>query len=170
MPKGQDVIVLLKLCRAGEPETVRSLSAGLGLPHAAVQRSLKRLEGAGLYDAKRRRVNRARAEEFLVHAVKFMFPAEFAGEGRGVPTAWAADPLRKHLAPSGELPPVWPHPRGKARGIVLEPLHESAPELERRDPELAQTLFIVDALRVGDARQRGIATRLLRERLEPAPL
>jgi predicted transcriptional regulator len=73
-PKGQDVIVLLKLRRARDAETVRSLSAALGLPHAAVQRSLKRLESAGLYDAKRRRVNRARAEEFLVHAVKFMFP------------------------------------------------------------------------------------------------
>lgn len=167
MVKGQDVIVLLKLCRAREPETVRSLSAALGLPHAAVQRSLKRLEGADLYDAKRRRVNRTRAEEFLVHAVKFIFPAEFSGEGRGVPTAWAATPLREHLAPSTELPPVWPHARGRARGIVLEPLHESAPELEKRDPELANTLAIVDALRIGDARQRGIATRLLRERLEP---
>jgi predicted transcriptional regulator len=58
--------VLLKLCRARDAETVRLLSAALGLPHAAVQRSLKRLESAGLYDAKRRRVNRVGAEEFLV--------------------------------------------------------------------------------------------------------
>jgi len=58
---------------------------------------------------------------------------------------------------------------GSDRGIALEPLHESAPEIARRDPALAERLALVDALRLGDARVRGLAADLLRARLAPTP-
>ncbi len=168
MLKGEDIVVLLKL--AGEPAdwTVRSLEAELGIPHSVIHRSIVRLADAGLLDPSRRRVNLAQAEEFLEHGMKYVFPPVRGGETRGVPTAWAASPLAGELAPSRDLPPVWPDPMGRVRGIALVPLHDSVSEIARRDPALAERLALVDAMRLGDARIRGLARKLLRERLSRA--
>jgi hypothetical protein len=154
---------------AGSPAwTVRSLEAEIGIPRSVVQRSLVRLEQAGLLEEGRRRVNVGRAEELLVHGVKYVFPPVRGGETRGVPTAWAAPPLQDKLAHSGELPPVWPDPMGSVRGIAVEPLHDSAPEISRRDPALTELLALTDGIRLGDARVRGLAEELLRARLGSA--
>jgi hypothetical protein len=162
---GQDIVVLLKLAGHEAEWTVRSLEAELGIPRAGVHRSLQRLSGAGLYNLDRRRTNLSQAEEFLVHAVKYLFPPEMNGETRGVPTAWAASPLADQLAPPSDLPPVWPDPKGRQRGIAVTPLHPAVPDLARRDPDLAERLALVDAIRMGDARVRGLATKLLGQRL-----
>jgi len=61
--------------------------------------------------------------------------------------------------------PVWPDPQGRQRGIAITPLHPAVPELARRDPELAERLALIDAIRMGDARIRGLAARLLGQRL-----
>lgn len=169
MLKGEDIVVLLKLTADPPSWTVRSLEAELGIPRSVIQRSLVRLEQAGLLEQGRRRANNGRAEEFLLHGLRYVFPPVRGGEARGVPTAWAAAPLQDKLADSGELPPVWPDPMGRVRGISLEPLHESAPEISRRDPALAELLALTDALRLGDARVRGLAEELLRARLSSAP-
>lgn len=165
---GQDIVVLLKLAGQDEPWTVRSLEADLEIPRAGVHRSLQRLSAAGLYDLKRRRTNLSQAEEFLVHAVKYLFPPELSGETRGTPTAWAAQPLSQELAPQSDLPPVWPDPDGRQRGIALAPLHPAVPQLARRDPELGERLALIDAIRMGDARVRSLATKLLGQRLARA--
>jgi len=166
--QGKDIVVLLDLARQQGDLTVRGLAGDLGLPPAGVHRSLQRLQAAGLYEPARKRVNVARAEEFLVHAVKYMFPANFKGEGRGIPTAWAADPLRQELAPPTGLPPVWADPRGKQRGLVLEPLHASVPKIARRDPDLGASMALVDAVRAGDARIAGLAAKRLSKWLRDA--
>ena len=162
---GQDVVVLLKLAGHGVDWTVRSLEADLGMSRAGVHRSLQRLSAAGLYDLQRRRANISQAEEFLVHAVKYLFPPELNGETRGVPTAWAAPPLAGELAPQDDLPPVWPDPHGRQRGIAVTPLHPAVPDLAQRDPDLAERLALVDAIRMGDARVRNLAAELLGQRL-----
>lgn len=166
---GQDVVVLLKLAGYGEDWTVRSLEAELGMSRAGVHRSLQRLSAASLYDLERRRANISQAEEFLVHAVKYLFPPETNGETRGVPTAWAAPPLADELAPQSGLPPVWPDPHGRQRGIAVAPLHPAAPGLAERDPDLGERLALIDAIRMGDARVRSLAAELLSQRLaQPA--
>ncbi|TML99598.1 MAG: hypothetical protein E6G10_19080 [Actinobacteria bacterium] len=108
MLNGQDIVVLLKLAGQDEDWTVRSLEAALGIPRAGVHRSLQRLSAAGVYDLDRRRTNLSQAEEFLVHAVKYLFPPQMTGEARGTPTAWAASPLADELAPPSDLPPCGP--------------------------------------------------------------
>lgn len=88
---------------------------------------------------------------------------------RGIPTAWAALPLADELAPPSDLPPVWPDPEGRQRGIAVAPLHPSVPKLARRDRDLVERLALIDAIRMGDARIRGLATKLLSTRLaQPA--
>ncbi len=168
MLKGEDIVVLLKLTASSPAWTVRSLEAEIGIPRSVIQRSLVRLEEAGLLEEGRRRVNVGPAEELLVHGVKYVFPPIRGGETRGIPTAWAASPLQDKLADSRELPPVWPDPMGSVRGIALDPLHDSAPEISRRDPALTELLTLTDGIRLGDARVRGLAEELLLARLRTA--
>lgn len=165
MLRGEDVVLLLKLASSDQAWTIRSLGEEVGIARSVIHRSVGRLQTSGLFSPGRKRINAASAEEFLIHAVKYVFPPEFGGEARGVPTSWAAQPLVDRLAPSAGPPPVWPDPQGSTRGIGLQPLHPVATDLSRSDPQLAESLALVDALRTGDARLRGVASELLRERL-----
>jgi hypothetical protein len=167
MLKGQDVVVLLKLLGLDEPFPVRNLANQLGFDIAGTHRAMRRLDEAGLYSVERRRVYPAAAEEFLIHAAKFSFPARWGSEVRGVPTSWAAEPLKAELAESGGLPPVWPYARGTVRGLGLEPLHAMVPKAALADRELWERLALIDALRSNDSvRIAQLAEKLLGKRIE----
>jgi hypothetical protein len=162
--KGQDVVVLsAMLGMADSQKTLPALSETLHLSLATIHRSVKRLQAAGLLDGDRD-VRLAQADEFFAHALQYLFPPRFGGESRGVPTAWAAPPLRDELTTTDGPLPVWAHPNGESRGIALEPLHEVVPDLASRDAELYERLALVDALRIGDARIRNLAIDELRRR------
>jgi IclR helix-turn-helix domain. len=163
--KGQDILVLLKLVDEPQGWTVRSLAGAVGLDPASAHRALRRLGEARLVDLEGQRVNRANAEEFLIHGLKYLFPVRQDGLSRGMPTAWAAPPLADELTPTDEPPPVWPDPKGRVRGVALEPLHQNAPEIARREPELAKRLALIDAIRLGDGRVRSLATKHLAKSL-----
>lgn len=50
---------------------------------------------------------------------------------------------------------------------MLEPLHPMVPDAARSDPELAERLALVDALRSREnAPVKGLAERLLKERID----
>jgi len=164
MLKGEDIVLLLKLVNQSPEWTVRSLEQDTTIPRSVVQRSLVRLHTAGLFDPRRRAVSVSQSEEFLVHGLKYVFPGSMGGESRGVPTAWGAKPLVDKLAVgANDVPPVWPSAVGNARGPALEPLHPSVVKASQQDPLLGERLALVDALRVGDARVRGVAAELLAE-------
>jgi hypothetical protein len=166
MLKGQDVVVLLKLLGADGQPPVRDLASQLGFDLAGTHRAIRRLDEAGLYSAGRRRIIRAPAEEFLIHAAKFSFPPRWKSEVRGVPTSWAIEPLKGEFAEAAGLPPVWPYSKGTVRGLGLEPLHAMVPKAALADSELWQLLALVDALRSSEsARITQLATKLLRERI-----
>lgn len=165
MLKPQDIVVLLKLAGSARGWTFEQLAGQLSMSVSALHRSLGRAGAAGLYDAAGRRVVSPSLLEFIVHAAKYLFPAAMKGEARGIPTAWAAPPLSGLIASSGSASPVWPDARGEVRGLALEPLHSIAPAAAKKDPDLAEKLALVDAIRLGDARQRGIAVEELTKRL-----
>lgn len=164
MLRSPDIVVLLMLLRHADGEwTIRSLAEQLHMPPAAVQRSLARLGRTPLFDAATRRVSAGASDELLAHALPFIAPASLGAPVRGMPTAWGAPPLAGEV--SGDQAPVWPDRRGKARGPSLAPLHPGVPQLARADPEMYEALALVDALRVGRARERRLALAQLRERL-----
>lgn len=160
--------MLLKLSGQETGWTLGQIASGLDLSPSAIHRSLERAAMAGLYDARRKAVNRAALLEFLAHGSKYVFPPTWRGESRGIPTAWAAPPLVEHLAASDERIPVWPHPLGKVRGIALEPLHPVVPEAARRDRRLGEALALVDAIRIGTVRERALAVEELTQRVSEA--
>jgi hypothetical protein len=165
-----DIVVLLGLLRhATGAWTVRLLANELGLPSASVQRSLDRLAATPAFDSRRRRVSLGACDELFDHALPYLAPAAAGGETRGLGTSWAARPLSEHLALGSELPPVWPDPHGELRGLEVRPLHPAVVRLARADPQMYELLALVDALRMGDTRTRGLAVELLRARIHTSP-
>ena len=162
----QDVVVLAKLVSSGGTRAaITQLASDLFLSPSQVHASLKRLEGARLADAQSGRPVLRAVEEFLIHAVKYVFPAQRRETTRGLPTAYAAPPLNGQIAGSADPPPVWPDPDGEVRGVGFEPLCKSVPKAARKDAVLYELLALVDALRDGRARERRIAERELSSRL-----
>lgn len=167
MLKAQDIVVLLKVAVADPGWSFAQLAEELDLSASAVHRSLGRAADSGLYDPRRRRVKAAELREFLVHGVRYAFPSVSRGEARGVPTAWGTEPLMREFSSSGRNDPVWPYAQGKARGIALDPLYPNVPGAAVKDDSLHQLLALVDAIRVGGARERSLAAKWL-DRLLPS--
>jgi len=103
--------------------------------------------------------------EFLVHGLKYAFPSKRGEVTRGMPTAYAAPPLRDLIVQGADLIPVWPDPAGSVRGIAFEPLYPSVPFAAAQDPLLYELLALADALRDGRVREKKIAEAELRKRL-----
>jgi hypothetical protein len=162
----QDVLALIKLVSyGGKRPPIAQMAVDLGLSPSQVHASLKRLERSRLVAPKAHEPLLRAVEEFLVHGVKYVFPAVRGEATRGTPTAYAAAPLSAHIAAGSEPPPVWPDADGGVRGLTLEPLHKAAPAAARKDSALYELLALVDALRDGRARERQIAERELTARL-----
>jgi hypothetical protein len=166
MLKGEDIVVLLKLVDATPDWTVRMIADETTIPRSVVHRAIKRLSAAELFNERLRRVNISQSEEFLIHGLRYAFPARLEGQTLGIPTAWAAEPLASHIVSSAdELPPVWPDAMSELKGLALPPLHGSVVEAARRDPAVGERLALVDALRVGGQRVKSVAADLLIPRL-----
>jgi hypothetical protein len=110
--------------------------------------------------------NKSALEEFLLHGVKYAFPPERGELTRGVPTAHAAEPLRSLISAGSDAPPVWPFPEGKTRGYSFAPLYKTVPKAALRDKYLYELLALVDAIRDGKSRERLLAEKELKLRLE----
>jgi hypothetical protein len=162
MVRKSDVYVLAGLLAERGEWSYRSLAERLHVPHPVVQRALARAQEADLYSGERREVHVPHFEEFAIHALRFVAPAQLGRLVPGVPAAWAAEPMVGAIRSSGdEQPPVWPHAKGKVRGQAIEPLHPAAPEAVEDWAELGEILALLDGLRAGDARIRQVAEDLL---------
>lgn len=66
----------------------------------------------------------------------------------------------------GEMVPVWAEPSGNTKGLAVNPLFKSFAVAIRNDPEMYRLLALIDALRIGLARERELATSLLKKQME----
>lgn len=166
--KPHDVVVVLQLCRHGQPRPSYAQIAGELLMsssevHAAVGRAVASglVHGAELGN----RPRLAAVEEFVLHGLRYAFPAERGGPTRGVPTSYAAEPLRKLVLCGDEPALVWPYSAGPSRGNAFGPLYRAAPRAALQDSVLYEYLALVDALRDGRARERKLAEEMIVSRL-----
>ena len=114
--KPQDIMVVLKLCSYERKRPPMSLiAADLNMSPSEIHAAIKRLQQARLLHGPelQEKPNLSALEEFLLHGVRYAFPAEHGEVTRGVPTSFAAPPLKNEIASSDELPPVWPWRDGK---------------------------------------------------------
>jgi DNA-binding Lrp family transcriptional regulator len=163
--KPQDVVVALKLALSAGHSSYAELGQALGISASEVHAAVRRLMQARLVDPETKRVRREALRDFLVHGVPYVFPANPKEVTRGMPTAWAAPLMADKFDASDQIPPVWPDPQGEVQGASIQPLYASVPGAARRDPELYQLLALVDAMRIGRARERALAEKEIAQRL-----
>jgi hypothetical protein len=162
--KPQDLYVLMALLTSDEDRPMYArLAERTGLAASAVHASIKRAVAAGLALIRdgQPSVLRPQLKEFVLGGAKYAFPAALGRVGRGVPTSYAAEPLKSVIAPSADPAPVWAHSGGKVRGVTLAPLYPTIPEAAPRDVNLYAVLTLFDAYRSGQARERAAAQKLL---------
>ena len=167
--KPQDLLVVLKLwVGRGRIWNYQALAHELAMSIAETHNAVKRARKANLLPAGELSgvPNLAALKEFLIHGAKYAFPADIGQVTRGIPTAYAVAPLKDQILASDDLPPVWPHRDGTERGISVEPLYKSAPDAALKDPALYELLALFDALRMGRARERQMATVFIEEHLK----
>jgi hypothetical protein len=163
--KPQDIIVALKLAMGGPDLSYAGLGKELGMSASEVHAAVRRLKDARLLDPETKRIRLEAFRNFLVHGVPYSFPVGPKQLTRGMPTAWAAPALAGKFNSSDQIPPVWPDPAGLVQGSAIKPLYASVPDAARRDPALYDLLALVDALRIGRARERALAEKEIGERL-----
>ena len=168
MMKPQDILVGLKLALAGDRPRYVDLASDLGLSVSEAHACVRRLGEAALLDPETQEVRRTTLVNVIIHGLPHAFPVRLRELTRGMPTAWAAPVLSPSFSTQdGQPPPVWPDPHGSTQGMALTPLYGSVPQAARRDSQLYDLLALVDAMRIGRARERQHAERLLRQRLLP---
>ena len=126
----------------------------------------RRLIAARLLDSNSHEINRDAFLRFLVNGVPFAFAVAPAEMTRGIPTAWAAPVLENEFSDSNQSPPVWPDPNGKVQGVAIKPLYSSIPKIVQKIPALYDLLALLDALRIGRARERKRAEEELGKRIK----
>lgn len=161
-----DVALALQLAlRPGM--SYRALAEAVGVSQGETHNAVKRLAAARLVRPDTRAVHVGALLEFLAGGVPYAFAAAPGAETRGVPTAHAAPPLAADFPDADSV--VWPALDGEHRGAAVAPLYAGAPATARRNPPLYELLTLVDALRVGRARERQRARQLLQHRLTSIP-
>jgi hypothetical protein len=167
--KPQDVYVVLKIVAGGLRRAPYSvLAAELGMSPSEVHACVRRAQFCGLlHDAQlQNRPNLPALEEFLVHGLRYVFPAERGPITRGVPTSYATEPLRSVIGSSSDPIPVWPYGEGTKRGAAFAPLYKTAPMAALRDSSFHEYLALADALREGRVRERTLAAEVLHGRFQ----
>ncbi len=164
--KPQDLLILIKmLIWEAKPYRLLDLSAELGLSQSEISFALERAKNAHLLDSSKRKPIKSALAEFLIHGLKYVFPAVPGPIDRGIPTAHSAPPLAKQIIFDKNDQIVWPSPDGKVRGQTVSPLYSSATYAAQKDPKLYEWLSLLDAIRLGRARERKIAAEEIKKRL-----
>lgn len=160
-PLDLTVLLFLRSALRDRPWTQTDVAVGLGIAQSSVHRALQQLEASRLRGA-----HDGPLRDLLVHAVSHVYPPVVGAPSRGVPTSHAHPSLARDLRASEGM--VWPHDGGDAVGVALEPLHACVPSAALRAPAFHELMALVDALRVGRARERALATERLDIVLEVA--
>lgn len=149
--------------------TARKLEVETGISKSQINLSLNRCIEIGLAKKDRKigipRANVRALFEFIVFGIKYVFPTKPQEITRGIATAFAAPVLKEKLMSTGEYVPIWPDAKGNTKGQAVEPLYKSAVHAVRRDPEMYSMLALVDAIRIGQPREKSLAVELLKQHL-----
>jgi predicted transcriptional regulator len=159
-----DIVVLLKIAAKGDCSwRMKDLATELSISASEVSESLHRSAYAGLISADKKNLMSMSLLEFLQYGLKYVYPQHPGSIVRGMPTAYSAPPFNKEIVSKEAI--VWPFADGKVRGQSLEPLYPSVPKACLQDSALYELLVLVDALRIGKARERAMAMEELKKRL-----
>ncbi len=161
----QDVVILLKIAAKGNKDwQMKDIGNELGISASEISESLNRSYYAGLISNDKKTLMKMSLLDFLQYGLKYVFPQRPGPIVRGMPTAYSAAPLSELIMSNEAV--VWPYEEGTCRGQSIEPLYQGVPLACENDPKLYELLALVDALRIGKARERTIAIEEIKKRFE----
>lgn len=159
-----DVVVLLKIIAYGNKEWKQlDMANDLSISQSEVSKSLVRSKFARLLDNSGKKVKRLSFIEFLLYGLPYVFPQQPGAILRGFATSHSAPPLNKIIQSNENY--VWPSGKGNIRGQSIIPLYPTVPEAIQKDGKLYELLALIDALRVGKAREKELAILELKKRI-----
>lgn len=164
--KPQDIIILVKLiAEQGRGHVFQSdLAREIGISPAEFSNGIARLKGSRLINSDIKPVRQS-AIEFLISGVKYMYPATPGPITRGIPTAHSAAPLNQKFRTAPNDIYVWPDSQGEVSGQAVTPIYKSASIAASGNIRVYEILSLIDALRVGRAREVEVAKEELKQRL-----
>lgn len=159
-----DIVVLLKIVTKGKQNwLMKDLSYELHISASEISESLNRSNIAGLIGSNKKTLMRLALIEFLEYGIRYVYPQQPGAIVRGIPTAHSGPPLNEIIVSKEQY--VWPYAKGQTRGQSIEPLYASVVKAVQNDKTLHELLALVDALRVGRAREKEIAINELKHRI-----
>lgn len=162
--KPQDILVLLKIVALESDDWHQhTIADGLKISQSEVSESLNRTKYSGLIDSSKKRVAKLSLMDFIEYGIKYVFPQRPGPLVKGIPTAHSAVLFRNVI--KSDLNYVWPYAKGDLLGQAIAPLYKSVPEAVLQDENLYELLVLVDAIRIGRARERNLAVNILRKKL-----
>lgn len=152
----QDIAILLKIIAMGDSEwRLQSLADSMSISLSEISESLNRSRIAGLIDYRKEKINRHNLFEFLIHGVRYVFPAEPGSLAKGIPTAHSYEYMRRFF--KSEMNYVWREPSGEILGIVIEPFYKKQVEAVKKDEIFHKIMALIDVIRVGRVREQKVA-------------
>lgn len=160
-----DVLILLKIISLGQNKWFQmDIADTLGISQSEVSKSLKRLKKSWLIAPNDSVViMRENVLEFLRYGIKYIFPQWPGSIVRGMPTAHSAPVLNNEILSNENY--VWPYAKGKVRGQSIIPLYPTVPKASNEDKKLYDLLALIDAIRIGNAREKELAFKKLKNRI-----
>ena len=164
--KPQDIIILLKVFLK-EPGswTIARIAHELFMSKSEVSLGIRRLKESGLardsLDFKCAVPNVSAMEEFLLHGLKYTFPAIEGRVMRGMPTSHSAPPLSNIMTDDKDDVYVWPYEFGNSRGRSILPVYKSVPKAAELDNDFYELLVLLDGIRIGRAREMALSSKEL---------
>lgn len=176
MMKSQDLLILLKIislhqggAARSEDFSVRALASATGIGKTEIGASINRSMDVGLLKHDRKtglpKANSKALLDFISYGLRYVFPAEPGALQRGLLTGLEAPGLEGLLSSLAQYHYVWPDGQSADTGQAIVPLYKTAAFAARRDSRLYQLMALVDAVRLGDAREVAIARAALKDRL-----
>ncbi len=170
MLKPIDMLIGLKILTSKKDWTQMGIAGELCVSSSQVNSAIKQLIESNLFtlrDGKPYPIYAA-MKEFVLSGMPYCFPAKTGELSVGMPTAYAAKPLSSEITLGKDPIPIWPYAQGKSRGVTLEPLHKNVPKALSLFPDenLQEILVLIDALRIGRAREKKMAQKLLIEKFD----
>lgn len=160
----QDIVILLKIVTMHSDDWhLKDLANSLNISNSEISESLERSVYADLIDFEKQNVHSRNLLDFLIHGMKYVFPARAGILTRGIPTAHSHPFMQAFI--SSEQAYVWPSSSGSVLGQAIEPFYANQVKAIEEDEELYRLLALLDVIRVGKLREKAIAEKELKELL-----
>ena len=164
--KQQDIIILGKLVTDNGWPTQKEIADSVILSQAEVSHALKTLDSVGLINLEQIKLNKIAIAEFIEHAIKYFYPIEKKGMGRGIAVGPSYSYFKSKVQ-SEEYNYVWPDSQGDIKGVIVVPLLPHLSQSIKDNDKLLFFLNIVEIFRgLGGVRHNQVAQKALKEILK----